>query len=374
MIANGRTARRILPGALQPGETLRVVQGVPHIVYHRSAGRDCPLAVFLPGGGHLARVAYGHPGSDPRDFLDHWLHNVDFGLLALSYPSDHAAFSTPLPEVTIPQWTASVAALIREYVQEYPCREIIALGWSMAGRSAVALERALRGQGLSLSLFVSLAATAPLPGLLPTALADERFTPEGFWDSSTRHPQWLRQVAEQLGASGLCAIEPQEYLDHYVINSPFPLRGQPRDIHAGVEAQLADEGGAFAYADYPALATIVPENSADRLHALTDGALWGALNVLRMAHRIGRDRNIDASRWQSLRTLLAGAPRRLSRFVPGAHFFFLGEAGAKATVRHIMDLVREASAVEAELRTLLDGADARDQPASTEGMSSWHRS
>lgn len=354
MIANGSTARRILPCALQPGETLRVVQGVPHIVYHRSAGRDCPLAVFLPGGGHLARVAYGHPGCDPRDFLDGWLHEADFGLLALSYPSDHAAFSTRLPELTIPQWTASVAALIREHVQEYPCREIIALGWSMAGRSAVALERALQGQGLSLSLYVSLAATAPLPGLLLTPLADERFTPEGFWDSSTRHAQWLRQVAEQLGASGRCAIEPQEYLDHYVINSPFPLRGQPRDIQAGLEAQLADEAGAFAYADYPAMATIVPEGSTDRLHALTDGALWGALNVLRMAHRIGRDRNVDARRWESLRTLFAGVPPRLSRCVPGTHLFFLGEAGAKATARHIVDLLREASAIDTELRTLLD--------------------
>lgn len=346
MIANGSTA-------LQPGETLRVVQGVPHIVYHRSAGRDRPLAVFLPGGGHLARVAYGHAGGDPRDFLDSWLSEADFGLLALSYPSDHAAFSTRLPDLTIPQWTASVAALIREHVKEYPCREIIALGWSMAGRSAVALERALRSQGLSLSLYVSLAATAPLPGLLVAPLAGERFTPEGFWDSSTRHAQWLRQVAEQLGVQGRCAIEPQEYLDHYVVNSPFALRGQPRDIRTGLEAQLADEGGAFAYADYPAMAAIVPEGSADRLHALTDGALWGAVNALRMAHRLGRDTNIDARRWESLRTLLANVPQRLSRSVPGAHFFFLGEAGAKATAQNIVDLRREASVIDTELRTLL---------------------
>lgn len=353
MIANGRTARRILPSALQPGETLRVVQGVSHIVYHRSAGRDCPLAVFLPGGGHLARVAYGHPGSEPRDFIDHWLQDANFSLLALSYPSDHAAFPTRVPDVTIPQWTASVAELIRGYVEEYRCREIVALGWSMAGRSAVSLERALRGQTLSLSLFVSLAATAPLPGLLPTPLTDERFTPEGFWDSSTRHAQWLCQVAEQPGASGLAAIGPQEYLDHYVINSPFSLRGQPRDVQASAEPPLAEEAGAFAYADYPAMATIVPESSADRLHALTDGALWGALNALRIAHRIGRHATIDARCWESLRTLLAEMPQRLSRSVPGAHFFFLGEPGARATVRHVVDLTREALALDAELHTLL---------------------
>jgi hypothetical protein len=89
------------------------------------------------------------------------------------------------------------------------------------------------------------------------------------------------------------------------------------------------------------------------LHALTDDALWGALNVLRIAHRIERDRNIDARRWASLRGLLAEVPRRLTRHIPGAHFFFLGEAGAKATVRHVLDLTREVSAIEAELRALL---------------------
>lgn len=353
MIANGSMARRILLCALQPRETLRVVQGVPHIVYHRSAGRDCPLAVFLPGGGHLARVAYGHPGSEPRDFIDHWLHDADFSLLALSYPSDHAAFSTRLPDVTIPQWTASVAALIREHVQEYPCREIVALGWSMAGRSAVALERALRDQGLSLSLFVSLAATAPLPGLMTTPLAEERLTLEGFWESSTRHTQWLRQLAEQRGASGLAAIDPQDYLDYYTVNSPFALRGQPPAIQAGAEALIADEHGAFAYADYPAIASIVPRGSADRLHALTDSALWGALNVLRIAHRIERHATVDARCWDSLRTLLVEVPQRLFRSVPGTHFFFVGEPGARATVGHVVDLTREALAVDTEVRTLL---------------------
>jgi hypothetical protein len=223
----------------------------------------------------------------------------------------------------------------------------------MAGRSAVALERALRDQGLSLTVFVSLAATAPLPGLMPTSLADERFTSTGFWDSRTRHAQWLRQVAEQLGASGRAAIDPKDYLDHYVVNSPFALRGQPADSQVGAEALIAQENGAFAYADYPAIATIVPDGSADMLHALTDGALWGALNVLRIAHRIERDRNIDARRWASLRALLTEVPRRLTRHLPGAHFFFLGEAGAKATVRHVLDLTREVSAIEAELRALL---------------------
>jgi hypothetical protein len=223
----------------------------------------------------------------------------------------------------------------------------------MAGRSAAALARALRDRQLNLSLFISLAATAPLPGLLSTPFTEERFTAEGFWDSSTRHTQWQRQIAEQLGASGRPAIDARDYLDHYLINSPFPLRGQPMHMRGISEAEIVAETGAFAYAEYPPLAAIVPESSADRLHALTDGALWGALNALRVTHRIGRDTNIGAQEWASLRNLLADVPRRLTRTLPGAHFFFLGEAGARATVRHVVDLTRESLAVETELRSLL---------------------
>jgi hypothetical protein len=53
--------------------------------------------VFLPGGGHLARVAYGHPGRRPDDFLDQWLAWRGHSLLALSYPTDHPVTGTTCP-------------------------------------------------------------------------------------------------------------------------------------------------------------------------------------------------------------------------------------------------------------------------------------
>lgn len=74
---------------------------------------------------------------------------------------------------------------------------------------------------------------------------------------------------------------------------------------------------------------------------------------MRIAHRIDRNTSIEARKWDSLRALLAHAPQRLTRSVPGAHFFFLGEAGARATVRHVVELTRETLTMEEELRALL---------------------
>jgi thioesterase domain-containing protein len=361
MIAGSDAAHAVLQAALQPGEVMRVAGDLPHIVYYRCASKDRPLAVFLPGGGHLARVAYGHQGADPRDFIDGWLAKDGYGLLALSYPSDHAAFSMSCPDVTIPQWASSVAESILLHVREFPCREIVVLGWSMAGRSAVALARALHARRLNLACFVSLAATAPLPNLLPASAAQERFTSEGFWDSSTRHEKWLQQVELSAGASGRPAIDAQTYLTHYVVNSPFRLRGQTRQATAGSEALLAAEIGAFSYEDYPPVAAIIPESIEDRLHAMTDCALWGTINVLRIAHGVARGLTVDATRWTALLALLAHVPQRLSRTIPGGHFFFLGEGGAKATVRHVVELTNEARMLRDELRSLI-GAKGPSHP------------
>jgi thioesterase domain-containing protein len=306
----------------------------------------------------MARVAYGHPGAVQRDFVDAWLAEEGHALLALSYPSDHPAFPISRPDLSILEWASSIAELIREYVNANPSRDIVVLGWSLAGRAVVAIERALRSQGLAQLCFVSLAATAPLPNLLPAPAAQERFTPEGFWDSSTRHRQWLQQLKYQVGATGQPAINAKMYLAHYVVNSPFSLRAQPQGTDAGAaSACLADEIGAFAYADYPPLAAIIPEDVEDRLHALTDRATWGALNVLRIVRELGDCRGATATEWAALRDLIDQAPKRLSRTICGGHFFFIGEAGAMATVRKIVELIREVRLLHQELVALVEPSE-----------------
>jgi hypothetical protein len=348
----------IAPPALQPGETLEVAEGVAQIVYFRPARADRPLAVFLPGGGHMARIAYGHPGADRHNFLDAWLAQAGFGMLAISYPSDHNAFSAPSTQLTVPQWSASLAAIIDKYVAGGGAREFFLLGWSMAGGAVATLPRALRARELRPLCYISLAATAPVPNLSPNPTAANRLTAEGYWDSSTRHASWLAQLARQRGVGGRPAVEPDAYLAHYVVNMSSALRGQPRGVPDPMV--LGAEHRAFDYEDYPLLAAIIPEDRDDPFHALADRNVWGALNTLRLARRLALAGAFAAvPDWPALRALVDELPRRLSRTISGNHFFFVGEPGAAATARFVVELTDEARAVARELQDLVGGADAQ---------------
>ena len=106
------------------------------------------------------------------------------------------------------------------------------------------------------------------------------------------------------------------------------------------------------------MAAIVPEDIEDRLHALTDGSTWGALNVLRIAHGL-RELATDAVSWPALRTLASQVPQRLSRTIRGGHFFFIGAPGAMATVRHVVELTHEARLFRDELQALVGSIIAR---------------
>jgi hypothetical protein len=117
---------------------------------------------------------------------------------------------------------------------------------------------------------------------------------------------------------------------------------------------LAHEAGAFAYDEYPPIAAIIPESSSDRLHALTDTAVWGAINTLRIARRFDSARHLQATRWTALQSLVTSLPQRLCRSIPGGHFFFIGHDGAAATVDSVVALVNEWRALEAQLHALLN--------------------
>jgi hypothetical protein len=60
--------------------------------------------------------------------------------------------------------------------------------------------------------------------------------------------------------------------------------------------------------------------------------------------------------WRALLDLAASLPRRLSRTIPGGHFFFVGEPGARATADLILELRVELERVQDELRGLGQGA------------------
>ncbi|MBI3499820.1 MAG: hypothetical protein HY058_21185 [Proteobacteria bacterium] len=355
-----------------PGERLIRSAGFPALAYFRAGRRDRPLIVFLPGAGFLARVAYGHPGGVKPDFLDHWLALRGYPLLALSYPTDHPTFDRLYPAMTVRDWGESAAHTTATQLQAAgiePQRPIILLAWSMAGRVVRAYNVATTRLGLNLECCVSLAASAPIPGMIPRSPDGEPLTAAGLWEVGAPLPRgrgrrgaWLAELAAIAKANGREVISEVVCRDFYWANTPIQLRGESQRI--GADSRMVDDlAGALAdlgtlsFGDFPVTAAIVPKHPIDARHALTDSATWAFFN----AHKIfqtwltssgGDPASLSAPAWQELRTLMLDLPNRLTRSIDGGHFFFIGEIGARQTVEHIADLAGEARSIRRELSEL----------------------
>lgn len=341
----------------------------PAVVFWRPPTGTNPTVVFLPGGGHLARVAYGHPGADPRDFLDFWLREAGWGLLAVSYPSDHPIFPRLYPEMTVSDWGASVTAITLSLLAPCPApRRVVVAGWSMAGRVARSVCRGLSRGGLPPIGFISLAASAPFPGLVPVFERGEPVTEAGLWDLSadapglpTRHANWCVELAAQSADNDRVVIPEDVYQRDYRVNTPLLLRGEPQYLRSRSAvvsvAEVTDELGTFDFGSHPLTGVIAPTRPSDARHALTDSLTWGFLNAQHVFERYVSGcpglSTFPPQLWEQLRLLMLDLPRRLTRTVSGGHFFFVGERGAKATTRHLTNLATEMAFLQAEVSAIV---------------------
>ncbi|UCI31731.1 alpha/beta hydrolase [Mesorhizobium sp. B4-1-4] len=337
---------------LFPGEQLIETNGLPVLAYRRTGLAATPLVVFLTGGGILARIAYGHPDGNAHDFLDHWLADLGWGLIAASYPCDHPLFDQLGAGLQLDTWARMQAVLVAEAIDMYGQRPIVAAGWSMGGRLVFALTRALRQHGLRLDCFVSLCGTPPFPRLTKEETPPERLLPNGLWDlasgrrdGTSRDERWLAELAVAAKREGRAVISPSAFADAYRVNVPHGLWGPELEPYFGNEPQqdrlnsllLA---GSFSGEDYPVCAAIVPLDRSDFRHALSDQAVWGEITVKGLVNNrmnAGAIVGLSEEQWAWLREFVIESPKRLTRYLSGGHFFFVGETGAKRTA----DLLRE---------------------------------
>lgn len=352
---------------LFPSEMLVESSDVPMIAYVREGSPERPIVVALPGGGHLARIFYGHPGGQAENFLDHWLDTLGFGLIALSYPSDHPAFRRRRPDLTVTEWGCAAAEIAAGIIRDRGLQgRVVLAGWSMAGRVCRAFNVAAHRRGLNTIGFIALAATPPLPGMTYIAPKGEPSTAEGFWRTgdrsaplSARSKAFLRDVHWQRCEEHPEIISEAAYANYYIVNTPIRLRGEPDQWPGLARNSLLDtitDLGTFDYADYPFTGVIAPTRASDARHVLTDQATWAFLNSQKLfsaysAH--GADKEIGDEAWAKMRNLAMQLPIRLSRHVEGGHFFFVGRDGAAQTALHIADLSKQIEGVKLALARLL---------------------
>ncbi|MET4349391.1 hypothetical protein [Bradyrhizobium sp. RT9a] len=191
-------------------------------------------------------------------------------------------------------WDASVAAITLGLLATGAApRQVVVAGWSMAGRVARSVCLGLARGGLPPIGFISLAESAPFPGLVPVFETGEPVTEAGLWDLSaderglpTRHSNWCAELTAQSADNDRVIIPEDVYRRDYRVNTPLLLRGAPKFPRSRGTilsvAEVTDELGTFDFGSHPLTRVIAPTRPSDARHALTDSLTWGFLNAQRI--------------------------------------------------------------------------------------------
>jgi hypothetical protein len=364
------------PARAFEGEEVRQGGGYPALVKFIAGDPDEALVVFVPGAQHTARIAYGgHEGSRDEDFLAHWLVEEGYNFLGISYPiaTENPVMEDAHPEFTARDWGRQAAEIAKQITDEHGLSgQIIVIGWSMGGKIVQPVSEAAAATGLDQDFYLGFAATPPITGAISMDQEIE-MAPSGYADRSNLYGGWLEQLAAVNAANGgRTVIDEQTYRADYVGDIPINLQGYGLRYRDGefVRDHWADveDYKNYDFASMPTIAALMPNDTADARHALTDQANWGMFLVNKIIHGdIGRSDvdlgELPPDRWFALVDLVRSAPERLTAEVNGNHFFFVGEAGAREAVRALKTLERRVHAFEAQLASILAPAET---PASTE--------
>ena len=348
---------------LFPNEEIVTVDRQGILVYLREGDPGRPLLVFLSGGYHLGRIAYGHPDARPSDFLDYWLNASGLGLLAISQPTDHPITGPASPLSCPAAWSKAAAQIVLGTLGSNPAIPPIIACWSSGGLIAARLALDLAELGISIANLISLAATPALPNIAPQDPSIVALTPSGFVDLTRRRVQgppsalfgFEKQLLAQSELNGRHVITIDQYRRHYVANAPPQFVG---DLYTDGSQIFADgwrmgrELNGLDYSAYPLAGIIVPTSASDARHALSDIATWTFLNVQSV---LARYRYRDDA-WSQYLEIVQSVSARLARRVEGNHFFFVGEKGARASSEAITELTSEIAKIDLRLRSLADGA------------------
>lgn len=342
--------------------------GYPALVHFQAGSRGKPLVVLIAGSGNTGRIFYGpHSGADPDQFLATHLNALGYNVLSVTTPisTGEPIFALNYPTFSIRDWGKLLAEVAAIHVERYDLQtEVLLVGWSMAGKAAQSMSAQAKDAGVSVSLFVSLSATPPVLGVLPS-VTDFPMNPETGYGLSPdpAFKGYLWNIRINARQEGLNAIVPEdELLSHYVGEGPVGLSFTGIRYRDGriVADQLGDihDAQGHRFAEFPLVATIVPHGRHDLRHTVTDLYTWGMITTNSLYHNhIANHRETISSAKNSeierLSDLITSAPSRLTKKVQGNHFFFVGETGARKTAEAISWLDAEAQKLLEELKRAL---------------------
>jgi hypothetical protein len=226
------------------------------------------------------------------------------------------------------------------------------------------LREAMERGALEIEAFIPLASSPPGSDLSSIDPATERFMANGLWDVGAspargvaREILWLDELAALSRRLGRDIVSAEAYRCHYRVGTPAGLAGHERF------PQLSPRSGcAPPLAAFPLAAPIAPQGCSDARHALIDPTAWKYVNAQIILGRflgpaIAEGKTISPSSWQRLLSLADECGPSPPARVDGGHLFFLGEAGARATVEALPRLIAWARATRSMIAHLLSGSD-----------------
>ncbi|RHZ45230.1 thioesterase domain protein [Aspergillus thermomutatus] len=349
---------------LYEGEHLDTVAGFPTLYKFSPANRDNPLIVFIPGGGHNARISYGgHPGSRREDFLAHWLNKLGHGLLAVSYPLQSRPddiMAATAPGFRIREWGLQAAEVTRMVIERHRLSpNVVLVAWSMGGRAVVPYTQAAKAQGLTVELFVGLSATPGLADSRPTP-SNIKKTSKGYAAVDRMPGLFLEQVHEQNQLNSRVIIPDDVYLRGYYGHTPVGLLGwglgySPERGFVEDRYTATEDADANNFRQWPLISALHGDSILDGRHVLADKATWAFMQVQQLVSTLeGRGyRSLGVQRWEEVVKLVHSRPENMCQQIHGTHFFFLGEQGARETAAAIVEHLREARIFMSTLDSLL---------------------
>lgn len=347
---------------LYENEQLIEAAGAQSLVYFKKGDAKKPLLIFIPGDSHLARIAYGYPQGQAKDFLAYWLNLRGYSFLALSYPTDNPIFSKTYPGFTIKQWGDQVAEIAKKIINENQLNnQIVVLAWSMGGSIEQSITIAAKKQNLNLLAFIGLAAVPPLPyimqsgpystgDMLKNGLADRKSLQAVFVDLLNKQSQYNQHEI----------IDPVMYKQEFLGNIPAGLSAegyifQDNKLVKNIPQTLKDSG-VFDFANTPWIALIEDTSTDTAKISLIDPFSWDFMR----AEMIYKNylKSIDYSKltrvnWQKIKELINELPKSLKIQVNGNHFFFVGEKGAQASANAIAVLINRVTQTKKTLCELM---------------------
>ena len=351
LLASSISFSLIANSSLYPGEKILTANGYPALVKFIKGSPKKPTVVFIPGFAHLARISYGYPTGNPKNFLSYWLNKKGYSFLGISYPLDNPVFSDVYPAFNHEDWGKQAADITKMYIKNNNLsNKVIIIGWSMGGGIAPTFNIAAEKTGIEVDFFIGLSSDPAIPELYPPSIIkDIKMAKNYLINTKDTYPGFIKAIELQGKLNNSDIIPVEIYKKQFLGNIPVCLFGSAlryknnkwtTDIAEALSTSKSLDLPEYPFTtsirNYGMYASQLAANAA-----ILNQSSWGFIIPRKIFYLYTKDtdfNNLSPGYIAELDQVTNNSLQNLTEKVYGTHFFFIGEFGAKATAIAVGEL------------------------------------